>query len=210
MGLCLRRLRLQYPMQGWQVSTGIGGNLPLESVAGFDQNQWQLSTGISGNLRPEYAQRPLTGPTGHDHGASAVAGPRRCGRTLPAASPRPPEESWQTDREVVKHSMEVAWLVHLHGLPLGIVGAYLLGTQAQPVGRVVLAAVSHHQYLQLPRQLARGVPVRLPQIPRQRRPLAPPILLQLADTVPAIIADALAELLRRLPRIEQDKLRFTP
>jgi hypothetical protein len=42
-------------MQGWQVSTGIGGNLPLESVAGFDRNQWQLSIGISGNLRPEYA-----------------------------------------------------------------------------------------------------------------------------------------------------------
>jgi hypothetical protein len=98
----------------------------------------------------------------------------------------------------------------LHGLPLCVMGADLLGAQAQPVGRVVLAAVSHHQYLQFPRQLVRGVPVRLPQILRQRRPLEPPILLQLADKVPAIITDALEELLRRIPRIEQDSLRFPP
>ena len=54
MGLCLRRVLLQYPMTGvagfdrnqWQLSIGISGNLRLESVAGFDRNQWQLSTGI--------------------------------------------------------------------------------------------------------------------------------------------------------------------
>src|SRR6266700_2664765 len=46
MGLCLRRLRLQYPLQGWQVSSGISGNFRLESVAGFDRNQWQPSRGI--------------------------------------------------------------------------------------------------------------------------------------------------------------------
>src|SRR5215510_833784 len=54
MGLCLRRLRLQYPRAGvagfnrnqWQLSSGISGNLRLESVAGFDRNQWQPSRGI--------------------------------------------------------------------------------------------------------------------------------------------------------------------
>src|SRR6266446_8298896 len=30
MGLCLRRVLLQYPMSRWQVSTGISGNLRLE------------------------------------------------------------------------------------------------------------------------------------------------------------------------------------
>src|SRR5215468_8684762 len=53
MGLCLRRLRLQYPRAGvagfnrnqWQLSIGISGNLRLESVAGFDRNQWQPSRG---------------------------------------------------------------------------------------------------------------------------------------------------------------------
>ena len=46
MGLCLRRLVLQYPMLGWQPSTRISGNLRPESVAGFDRNQWQPSRGI--------------------------------------------------------------------------------------------------------------------------------------------------------------------
>src|SRR6266702_909304 len=30
----------------WQLSSGISGNLRLESVAGFDRNQWQPSRGI--------------------------------------------------------------------------------------------------------------------------------------------------------------------
>ncbi len=55
MGLCLRRLRLQYPLQGWQGSSGISGSFQAESVATFDWNRWQVSTGISGNLRAEYA-----------------------------------------------------------------------------------------------------------------------------------------------------------
>src|SRR6516165_12408763 len=55
MGLCLRRVVLQYPRLGWQGSTGIHGSFQSESVATFDRIQWQDSTGISGNLRPEYA-----------------------------------------------------------------------------------------------------------------------------------------------------------
>jgi hypothetical protein len=54
MGLWLRRVMLRYPRTGvagfdrnrWQLSSGISGNLRLESVAGFDRNQWQRSTGI--------------------------------------------------------------------------------------------------------------------------------------------------------------------
>ena len=55
MGLCLRRVVLQYPRLGRQGSTGISGSFQSESVATFDQNRWQGSTGISGNFRPEYA-----------------------------------------------------------------------------------------------------------------------------------------------------------
>src|SRR6266568_1540292 len=63
MGLCLRRLRLQYPLQGWQGSSGISGSFQAESVATFDWNRWQVSTGISGNLRAEYAVRVKIAPT---------------------------------------------------------------------------------------------------------------------------------------------------
>ena len=56
MGLCLRRVVLQYPRLGWQGSTGINGSFQSESVAAFDWNRWQGSTGISGNFRLEYAQ----------------------------------------------------------------------------------------------------------------------------------------------------------
>src|SRR4029450_11118823 len=55
MGLCLRRLMLQYPWRGGRVRPGISGNFQPESVATFDWNRWQGSTGISGNLRAEYA-----------------------------------------------------------------------------------------------------------------------------------------------------------
>jgi hypothetical protein len=55
MGLCLRRLMLQYPWRGGRVRPGISGNFQPESVATFAWNRWQGSTGISGNLRAEYA-----------------------------------------------------------------------------------------------------------------------------------------------------------
>jgi len=42
MGLCLRRLVLQYPMLGWQPSTRISGNLRPESVATFARNTQPL------------------------------------------------------------------------------------------------------------------------------------------------------------------------
>src|SRR5215470_12647638 len=45
MGLCLRRLVLQYP---WR-----GGRVRPESVAAFNRNQGQPSPGIGGRFRPE-------------------------------------------------------------------------------------------------------------------------------------------------------------
>ena len=72
MGLCLRRLSLHYPLEGWQGSTGISGSFQSESVASFDWNRWQVSTGISGNLRAEYAAGTRTPPlSGH---SSALSG----------------------------------------------------------------------------------------------------------------------------------------
>jgi hypothetical protein len=38
---------------------------------------------------------------------------------------------------------------------------YLLRRQAQPIGDVVLAAVSHDKHLQPPRELPDGMPIRL-------------------------------------------------
>src|SRR2546428_1870893 len=45
MGLCLRRLVLQYP---WR-----GGRFQPESVVAFNRNEWQPSPGIGGRFRPE-------------------------------------------------------------------------------------------------------------------------------------------------------------
>ena len=42
------------PPQGWQPSHGIGGSLPVESVAALPWNQWQLCRGISGSFRVEW------------------------------------------------------------------------------------------------------------------------------------------------------------
>src|SRR6266404_1007022 len=55
MGFYLRRVLLQHPIEGWQVSTGFSGSFPSEWVATFNWNQWQVSIGISGNFRAEYA-----------------------------------------------------------------------------------------------------------------------------------------------------------
>jgi len=57
MGLYLRRVLLQHPIEGWQVSTGFSGSFPSEWVATFNWNQWQVSIGISGNFRAEYARK---------------------------------------------------------------------------------------------------------------------------------------------------------
>jgi hypothetical protein len=47
------------------------------------------------------------------------------------------------------------------------------------------------------------------QIAHEGTPLEAPILLELADKIPAIIAEPLQELFRRIPRVEEDKLGLT-
>jgi len=47
------------------------------------------------------------------------------------------------------------------------------------------------------------------EIAHQRLSLKTPILLELADKIPAIIAEPLEELFRRIPRVEEDKLGLT-
>src|SRR5919197_3307673 len=81
----------------------------------------------------------------------------------------------------------------------------LVACQAQPVRRIVFAAVSHHNDSESPGQRADGMPVRVPAKGFQRLAREGPILLQLAHEIPAIIPDALEQRLRGIPRIEQDK-----
>jgi hypothetical protein len=59
MGVCLRRLVLHNPLEGWQGSTGISGSFQSASVATFAWHRGQGSIGISGNLRAEYATKVL-------------------------------------------------------------------------------------------------------------------------------------------------------
>src|SRR5262249_61928787 len=81
----------------------------------------------------------------------------------------------------------------------------LVACQAQPVRRIVFAAVSHHNDSDSPGQRADGMPVRVPAKGFQRLALEGPILLQLAYEIPAISPNALEQRLRGIPRIEQDK-----
>jgi hypothetical protein len=90
-----------------------------------------------------------------------------------------------------------------------IEGPYLCGAQAEPVGGVVFAAVSHHEYFDVPRRIPWRLPVGLLHIAHEGPALAAPVLLELADKIPAIIAAPLAELFRRIPRIAEDKLGLT-
>src|SRR5215467_9715372 len=94
-------------------------------------------------------------------------------------------------------------------LALPIQGAHLFGAEAEPVGRIVCAAVSHAKYLDISSQRAGRLPVGLLQIAHEGTSLEAPILLELADTIPAIIAEPLAEGLRGIPGVDQNKLRLT-
>jgi hypothetical protein len=75
----------------------------------------------------------------------------------------------------------------------------LFGSQAQPVGRVVLAAVSHHKDFEVTGQHACRPPIWLVQIPGEGPALKTPIFLQLTDEIPPIIAYPLEEGLRGIP-----------
>jgi hypothetical protein len=62
-------------------------------------------------------------------------------------------------------------------LALPIQGAHLFGAEAQPVGGVVLAAVSRHKGLDVAGQKACGLPILLVQILRECLALKTPIFL---------------------------------
>jgi hypothetical protein len=96
-----------------------------------------------------------------------------------------------------------------HLLTLPVERAHLFGTEAEPVRRVVLAAVFHHEDLETSGERARRLPRRLRQIPDEWLPFEAPIFLELADKIPPIVPNPFQEWLRGIPRIEEDKLRLT-
>jgi hypothetical protein len=96
-----------------------------------------------------------------------------------------------------------------HFLALPVEGPYLFGTETEPVGGVVLAAVSHHKHLETSHEMACSLPIGLGQIPDERLPFKASIFLELAHKVPSIVPDAFEEGFRGIPRVEEDKLRLT-
>jgi hypothetical protein len=74
-----------------------------------------------------------------------------------------------------------------HLVALAVMPPDLFSGQAQPVGHVIFAAVSHHKYFEATRQVPNGVPVRLLEIPAEWLALKAPMLLHLADKVPPVI-----------------------
>ena len=161
MGLCLRRLRLQYPLQGWQVSTGISGSFQPESVATFDWNRWQVSTGISGNLRAEYAHFSRCVPLGTPHPRVALADASvfSCAWCrLPCAAPvthqdqglvtsrsgarRRPLASSMPQKTLGSLSCPIVYSVQITWLPRGSTFARAHGRGVAPLGH----AVAGHLY----------------------------------------------------------------
>src|SRR5262245_14860758 len=71
-------------------------------------------------------------------------------------------------------------------VPFPVQPAHLWGSAGQPVGGVGLAAVSHDQYFDASRQRACRLPGGLREIAYQSPSLQTPILLELADKIPAI------------------------
>jgi hypothetical protein len=49
-------------------------------------------------------------------------------------------------------------------MPLPILLPYFFGREAQPVGDIVLAAVSHHTYFEVPSHVSDGLPVWLLEV----------------------------------------------
>jgi SOS response associated peptidase (SRAP) len=90
-------------------------------------------------------------------------------------------------------------------MPLFVVCPYLWGGEGQPVSRVVLAAVSHHEHLQTTRQCPNRLPIRLLEVRTHRLTVKRAIFLQLADEVPPVIPEALEEFFRGIPGVNQDK-----
>ena len=95
-----------------------------------------------------------------------------------------------------------------HRGPRALVLPHCLGAQAQPVGRVVLAAVPHHTDFEPSRQIPSRMPIRLPNVGVHGSPFERAVFLRLANEVPPGIPNALAPLLRRIPRVKEDKLQL--
>jgi len=96
-----------------------------------------------------------------------------------------------------------------HLLTLPVERPHLCGTEAEPVGGIVLAAVFHPEYLEASGETARRLPRGLGQRPDERLPCNAPMFLELAHKVPPIVPHPCEEGLRGIPRIEEDKLGLT-
>jgi hypothetical protein len=78
-----------------------------------------------------------------------------------------------------------------------------------PFRGIVFMAVSHHKDLDISRQIACDLPVGLLQRAHKGTSLEVPILLELADKIPAIIAELVEELVRRILRVKEGQLELT-
>ena len=87
--------------------------------------------------------------------------------------------------------------------------ADLRGRQRQTIGGKVFGAVSDDQHLQAPSQSTSLRPVGLAPIGPQGLAIEPPVLLQAADKVPAIVMNPLQLGLGGIPGITEHQVRAT-
>ena len=94
-------------LRGWQVSPGVGGNLPVDWVAGFLWMEWQASRGRSGNLPMDWVA-DIRGICTRRH-IRSLAGPHAQGS---ARGPRPPAISALTSLKPQARVCELSWGTH--------------------------------------------------------------------------------------------------
>jgi hypothetical protein len=87
-----------------------------------------------------------------------------------------------------------------------IPSAHLCRRQRQPMGGVVLLAVSDHEPCDAPTQPAARSPVRVPPMVTDRLTIDPASLFEAADAIPPVVPTTLEEGFRRRPGLKEDRL----
>lgn len=93
--------------------------------------------------------------------------------------------------------------------PPTIQTAHLWGHQRQAMGGIILFAVSDHEHVEAPTQPATLGPVKMSPMVTEGVTMKPTMLVEPADDIPAVLANALQQDLRGIPGVKEPGLGTT-